>query len=84
MPISFSPQDSHTVEKLRNAHWLPTSHGFSAHVATPAPPNTETAAEKGSAGMSMLVLVMRTLRAEVTESDAPFAASLERKKLSVI
>ena len=64
-PISLSPHTSQNVEKSLNAHLLPTSHGFSAHVATPAPPNPETAEDNGSAGASMVVFVTRTLRADV-------------------
>ncbi len=82
--ISLSAQASQNVEWSRKVHWLPASHGFSAHVATPAPPNTKTAVENSSTGASMLVLVIRTLRTDVRARDAPFDATLVRKTLSLM
>ena len=84
LPTSLSAQTSQNVEKSRNVHWLSTLHGFSMHVATPAPPNTETAVEIKSAGVSIEVLVMRVLSADVTDTEAPLGASLVRKRLSLM
>ena len=43
-----------------------------------------TAVEESSSGALMVVLVIRTLLAARTHSDAPFAASLERKTESLM
>merc|ERR1711969_390904 len=83
VPISLSPQGSQKVEKSLNVHLLPASHGFSAHVAT-ADATVWTALLDSSSGSSMVVLVMRRLLAAVTDSDAPFGASLVRKTLSLM
>ena len=83
MPISLSPLGSQKVEKSLNVHLLPASHGFSAHVAT-ADAAVQTALLDSSSGSSMVVLVMRRLLDAVTDSDAPFGASLVRKVVSLM
>ena len=82
-PNSFSPQGSQNADESVNVHWLPGSHGFSAHVATEAA-FSQTALLDSSAGLSMVVLVMRTLVAAAIASAAPFGASLVRKALSLM
>ena len=58
--------------------------GLSEHVATPAPPNTVTADENSSTGVSIDVLVTFTLAADVTEIEAPCGARLKRNTLSLM
>ena len=82
-PNSFSPQGSQNVEKSLKVHWLPGSHGFAVHVATEAA-FVQTALLDSSAGLSMVVLVMRTLVAAAIDSAAPFGASLVRKAVSLM
>ena len=69
-PNSFSPQGSQNVDEFRKVHWLPSSHGFSVHVAT-KDALVQTAPLDSSAGLSMVVLVM-----VLTTTEAILAARL--------
>ena len=66
-----------------NVHWLPGLQGFSAHIATDDA-TVHTAVLDSSVGSSMVVFVMRSVVAAVTDSDAPLGASLVRKAVSVM
>ena len=83
LPISFGPQTSQNVEWSLKVHWLPSAHGFwmqsSMVVAT-----IQAALDDSSRGASMVVFVMRRLVAAVTDSDAPFGASLVWKVVSLM
>ena len=83
VPISFGPQTSQNVEWSLNVHRLPNAHGFwlqpSIVVAS-----SHAASETPSSGVSMVVLVVRTLLAATTDSDAPFGAALVVKAVSLM
>ena len=83
VPISLGPQLSQKVESSLNVHWLPSAHGFwpqsSMVVAT-----SHAAVDEASTGASMVVFVMRTLSAAVTDSVAPLGAALVRKTASLM
>ena len=80
-PISLLPQTSQNVEWSLKVHWLPASHGFSRHRSMADAVN-HTALGESPAGSSMVVLVMLTRSADVTDSDAPLGASFALKTLS--
>ena len=81
--ISFSPHPSQKVEESLNEHWVPGLHGFSVHLSTDDA-TVHTAVLDSSAGSSMVVFVMRSVVAAVTDSDAPLGASLVRKIVSLM
>ena len=60
---------------------MPVSHGFSKQSAISAA-KVETAGDHLSVGSSMVVLVIRTLMVEDSDSVAPFGALLARNWLS--
>ena len=80
-PNSFSPQASQNVEESLKVHWLPGLHGFAVHAATEAA-FVQTALLVSSSGSSIVVLVIRSVVAAVTDSEAPVGASFARRELS--
>ena len=74
-PISFCPQLSQKVELSLKLQLLPIPHGFSKQVSIDAA-TVWTALDASSVGLSMVVLVTRTLAVAVKASDAPLGASL--------
>ena len=82
-PTSFSPQASQNAEKSLNVHLLPALHGLSTHLSM-SDAMVETALLASSAGVSIVVLVMRREGAAVTDSEAPFGATFARKALSLM
>ena len=58
VPYSFEAQTSQNVEKSRNVHWLPKTHGLSAQSSTVAE-TSHTAPDDSCTGASMVELVTR-------------------------
>ena len=62
-------------------HLLPWPHGFSMQVSIDVP-TVKVAVDRSSAGSSMVVLVIRTLSVDDSQSVAPRSASLALNSVS--